>query len=156
MDILNQYYGLDSIVQHKESILFIAHQCPYQGGNAVYSARFYSFLFNDSIEYDDMDICLQQGIYRIGHDESIIEKTINLELHPNPANEYVEIKVVGLKPSKINISIYDLEGRILSTYSNVNSEGFKLDVSHFKNGIYLVCVDGNEKVQFKGKLAVVR
>ncbi|MBP6511629.1 MAG: T9SS type A sorting domain-containing protein [Bacteroidia bacterium] len=156
MDILYQNYGLDSIVQHKESILFIAHQCPYQGGNAVYSARFYSFLFNDSIEYDDMDICLQQGIYRIGHDESIIEKTINLELHPNPANEYVEIKVVGLKPSKINISIYDLEGRILSTYSNVNSEGFKLDVSHFKNGIYLVCVDGNEKVQFKGKLAVVR
>ena len=44
--------------------LAIAQLCPYHGGAAVYTARFFVSFINDSMEYDDQTVCLQQGILR--------------------------------------------------------------------------------------------
>ncbi|MBK7683826.1 MAG: hypothetical protein IPJ26_15775 [Bacteroidetes bacterium] len=42
ISVLYQNYGLDSIEPYQLSVLAIAQQCPYQGGKAVYEARFLS------------------------------------------------------------------------------------------------------------------
>jgi hypothetical protein len=36
-------------------------QCPYSGGKAVHQMRVFASLFNDSILYDDLAVCLQEG-----------------------------------------------------------------------------------------------
>ena len=75
------------------------------------------------------------------------EKTnINLEISPNPAQDYIAIKQAseGLKPSEgSKIEIYNIFGEKISTPSAFQAatpqEGnFKIDVSNLPAGVYFV------------------
>ena len=138
-----------------ESILYIAHQCPYQDGNAVYSARFFVSLFNDSITYDDQSICLGQGIFRMNGQGNNKENTLQLEIKPNPSRDLVEIKIVGIKSDNWDMQIIDLDGRALLNYHKINFTSFKVNTSTFSPGVYIVKVKVGENIQLQEKLIII-
>ena len=151
-------HGKDSIASQFPSFLYIAQQCPSQGGAAVYRARFFVSLFNDSLTYDDFNVCLTQGYYRemagTLSDASFAPTVI---VKPNPANEQVEIILENIKEKDYNLRITDLEGRIKFHFNKSASElKTIINTSDLSPGIYFVLVDDSSGLYLSKKLIIVR
>ena len=141
-----------------ESILYIAQQCPSQGGSAVYRARFFVSLFNDSLTYNDFSVCLAQGYYR-EMNPYLYQDNIepNLIIKPNPASEYVEIIFENSSEINYSICIIDLEGRNMINYIKVASDlKTIINTSELSPGIYFVLVDDSNGLQLSKKLIILR
>jgi len=157
-DIAAKYYlyGRDSIAFFYSQILEIATQCPDAGGKAVYRARPFVELFNDSVEYDDVNACHLAGIYRESIKESASEFK-GVKIIPNPANESIELIITGKYQGICKVIIKN------SINKNVYSKSFdcklkqtRINTSNFVSGIYYVQLYvNNEPVQFN-KLVIVR
>jgi hypothetical protein len=94
-------FGKDSIASQFSNFLYIAQQCPYSGGAAVFQARWYVHKFiNDSIEYDDKATCLTQGIYRLPSNTSLftLNKNIDFSIAPNPNNGVFKVDQPFIEP----------------------------------------------------------
>ena len=149
-------YGRDSIASFYSQILDIAMQCPDAGGKAVYRARPYVELFNDSVEYNDVDICHQAGIYRETIKENKSENK-GIKIIPNPANESIELIITGKYEGICKVILQN------TVSENVYSKSFdcklkqtKIKTSNFAPGVYYVQLYINNKpVQFE-KLIIIR
>jgi hypothetical protein len=104
------------------------------------------------MRWTDLNICrLPVGITK----QEIEEFTFNLV--PNPSNGQFEIRTLGFKNSMVNITVRDLNGRIISNQNISNANrSFKtaIDLSENAKGIYFVSItDGiriiNEKLILK-------
>ena len=85
------------------------------------------------------------------------EQVINfISLYPNPVRDVAILEFNSLKNTKINIAIYDVFGRQLSTSSiriSIGNNKISLETSNLANGYYLVtasCIEGEFKktIQF--------
>lgn len=65
------------------------------------------------------------------------EEPLGMSVYPNPANNYLTISTTGTDGS-CNVQITDVLGKVV--YSDEIGVTKKLDVSDFKNGVYLVSV----------------
>lgn len=88
-------------------------------------------------------------IIRVGGNECLTptidlnDRTINMELYPNPATESVFIHFDGLNFSDVlDLSIIDLTGkRMSSSIQKINTDNLiRLDISDFPSGLYFVRV----------------
>ena len=71
-------------------------------------------------------------------------KTVRLQVYPNPATD---IAVIDL-PGKINgiAAIYDINGKKVAGYNIDNDNHIELNVSHLKKGIYFVRIKNGQTV----------
>lgn len=99
-------------------------------------------LFQDSI---DLIITSTVGV-----DE--IEKELTLSVSPNPASEYVNIKVSNINNG--NLKIVDVLGNVIKNSSCQGSK--KLNISEFRNGIYFIMISGEGNNKSINKKLVVR
>ena len=114
-----------------------ATQCPYKGGRAVFKARFYVHLFNDSIVYFDDEVCLSQGIERLKHDE--LNSTVDFMLTPNPANEQVEVRILNHISDDLSIQLINSYGEILLEKGNEKGvNNLILNTKNYPSGFYQV------------------
>jgi len=118
--------------------LAIAQLCPSQGGAAVYTARFFVSLLNDSIEYDDQWVCLQQGILRINNQTQINESDIKLEIKPNPSGDFTNIYLIRVGNEKYNLTVIDIRGKVILSELNHTENNITLNTKNIVNGIYIV------------------
>ena len=76
--------------------------------------------------------------------ESIETSSFSASLHPNPAFEHLGITIKGLKQPGIDISLYDLRGRLMNQFSREISQHdeaiISLDkmIGEIKEGIYFI------------------
>jgi hypothetical protein len=146
---------MEGIESYREQINEIAFQCPYQGGQGVFRARFFLSLFNDSIEYDDASVCLAQGILKISHPVKIT--TPRMLIKPNPTSEFVEIIVVNGGEKDYLLRIVDLEGRSKFYFNKIaNDLKTIINTSELSPGLYFVLVDNANGLQLSKKLIIVR
>lgn len=134
-------------------LLSIAEQCPYYGGEAVYRARSVLMLVNDSLGYNDDANCLLYGIYRNG--QTITNNNLKIVVKPNPANEYVFVKIICNSDEKFNIQIVDAYGRIVCKENLRCNKENKIITRELSQGIYSLLVKttkGNKTY----KIAIVR
>lgn len=81
---------------------------------------------------------------------SIIDKNIFnndiVSVFPNPTEN-----IVNLKSTKniLDISIYDIQGKLIINQTNVNKKSYELNLSPFNNGLYLIKVNTIDKVIIK-------
>jgi hypothetical protein len=76
---------LDVFTPEQAVVLFsVADQCPLTGGNAVFRARALYSLIDDALEFDDAELCLQQGLItkRLGGGMAL-----GCSVIPSPARE---------------------------------------------------------------------
>jgi|GEM_PF-2194701 len=140
-----------------QNALAIAHQCPYSGGNAVYQARaFVETYYSQTEDYDDVGICLQQGIYKQGETKKTITPH-DFTLHPNPASNQIVIDIKGNIDGICRIEIINNVGEVVLAQSyNCEQKSHTLDISNLTDGMYQVRVAFNNEYRFISKLAVIR
>lgn len=65
----------------------------------------------------------------------------SIKIYPNPVNEKLNIKSLA-NHNNFNVSIYDITGRFIKEYNNVNNP---IDVSQLKNGVYMLNINLDNK-----------
>jgi predicted outer membrane repeat protein len=71
-----------------------------------------------------------------------------ISMYPNPADDHVNISING-NDLEVNYSIMDMEGRLMQQ-SEFSGDEFRLDVSNFKPGLYMI------RFEIEGELFVRR
>ncbi len=158
IEILYHIGGLNDIVNYLGSIEAIARQCPHAGGKAVYKARSYMYLINDTIIYDDETVCFQAGYRRGKIEKDAKEETLNdVQIIPNPANDKVEIMLNGISDGVCKIQIRSVLNKIV--YDEVfdcKKQKHIMNVSNLSLGVYYVTVNVASKKSVTSKLIIVR
>ena len=87
---------------------------------------------------------------RLGNAEEIAD--LDLNVYPNPSNDVINLKVVLVNPSPLEISLIDATGRRLNTWQSAESKAIhqqKLDISTVKDGIYFILVESQTEKGIK-------
>ncbi len=156
VEIAYEEGGIEGILSYREQISEIAFQCPYQGGPAVYRARYFLSLFNDSIEYDDAATCLSQGLSRQHAIYDIVNPPV-LVVQPNPANNEIEVHVEGLDNSFYQLKTISQEGRILKGIKlQQQSSANRISTLDLAPGVYYLEAIIDQKNICRSKLVIVR
>ncbi len=100
--------------------------------------------------YQDLDI----GLYSTGIVDSCdytyiwtgidnAESLAQIELFPNPAHDFVEIKTSDF--SDFSIKLFDLNGKLLKSDKTFESS-YKLDLSQIDKGVYVILLQNNNQI----------
>jgi hypothetical protein len=93
-------------------------------------------VYNDcSVEFIKSYGCVIQSVDKIKSNKYI-------SIYPNPAKDFVNIKVNNNELSKI--SVIDISGKILKT-ENFN-KNIKIETKEFEKGIYIFKIETNNEV----------
>lgn len=158
IEYLERGNDIQYLIDNYSGILAIASQCPFAGGSAVERARSYVALINDSVYYDDLNVCLQSGIYRMANVDS--EKTNNsnsIIIKPNPASEKVEINLLGnFDDGVCRIEIRNSIGEIILTDEmNCKDKHKVINLSKLSQGVYSIRVNANN-IELMQKLVIIK
>jgi hypothetical protein len=143
--------------QQAASLLYIASQCPWAGGNAVYEARSLYSLINDTIEFDDIALCLQQGIYRQQAQANDIKNSKpNSSIVPNPATDRITVITDSLADSDLcNLIISEVTGKqVLVHILNCKSHQSEISIADLSEGIYFYKIIKNSTLHSTGKFII--
>lgn len=117
----------------KDSLLAIAMQCPYSGGEAVYRAR--TAITDLGLAYNDSDLCFPAQ----PRNDALTQIQSRIKATPNPTSGLIALS--GLKDgSSYDLRLMDVTGRILESWSGIASST-ELDLSIRTNGLYFLVID---------------
>jgi len=105
VEIVYQTGGKAELQSRYSKVLNIAIQCPHVGGKAVYKARSFMALLNDTIEYDDAFACSQAGYRKAADIEKTKEIKESIRIVPNPASNKVAVELTGIDDGICKIQI---------------------------------------------------
>ncbi len=95
------------------------------------------------------------NFYQVGMvDNPVKQKSLQLKLYPNPANDFTTVEFSSDKNKEIEFYIYDLSGRIVAFQRAQLIKGvnkLKIDVSRLNNGTYIlraITDEGNYSSKF--------
>lgn len=104
-------------------------------------------VYADNILDSNADDFFDREIFYTKEDISsgneMIEETVSNSCYPNPTIDKLEVYI-----SKIisEIVIFDIEGRIIDSFTNINSNHFTINLSSKPNGIYLAKIVSDKTV----------
>ncbi|HNJ90793.1 MAG TPA: T9SS type A sorting domain-containing protein, partial [Chitinophagales bacterium] len=149
--------GLNSLIDNYDILLNIATQCPSSGGPAVFTARHLLKTINDSIVFDDVNTCMQLGIFRMASQQPSNAKLSYFNVVPNPATHEARLIIRRNTMKDYSLSIFNEMGQIVSIkeYKNVVSN-LSFSVSSLNNGVYSVVLKGENESPENCKLVIVR
>ncbi len=85
-----------------------------------------------------------------------INSNFSVNVYPNPAKDFIRIKIGCHKQSVQKIAIYDVHGNRLFKKTNTNTgSSYRLDTSRLKAGIYFVEIQTHDTIHIK-KLSIIR
>ena len=159
IEYLERGYDMQYLIDNYSGILAIASQCPLAGGSAVERARSYVALINDSVYYDDLNTCLQSGIYRMANVDS--EKTNNsnsIIIKPNPANDKVEVLLNGdFGDGLCKIEIRNSIGEtVMVIEMNCKEKRKIIELNKLTQGVYSININANNILQSITKLVIIK
>jgi len=96
------------------------------------------FVRLDGVELDSFDIFVRSTLSTPVKEKEVVDMTA----YPNPANNLVTINTTGVD-GEVEVKITDILGKVV--YFETVSPVKKIDVSEFKNGVYLISVSENGK-----------
>ncbi len=123
------------------------YEFKYVNGNTVgdYEALFGSCATNGNrtmnLTQDTMLDPVNFGSCLVGISEN--ELTKNIQLYPNPASSFVMIEFNDNNISH-TVSVSDITGRIIRTYSDYISDALKIERGNLLDGVYIVSIINRE------------
>lgn len=138
----------------KETILQVAIQCPSSGGPSVHRARIFIALVNESMEYNDGDVCATMGIFRMvdPNGKNNVEPT--LICFPNPASSSLQLLFNGLNGIEFNLEIHDSSGKLISSKKFTSSGVYYLNTTFLSDGLFHLLVRDNTGKNVSSKFVV--
>lgn len=107
--------------------------------------RYYIRLNGSEIDSFDLKVCTTLSA------PSTTKEELNIAMYPNPASSYVTLNATGID-GMMAVRITDMLGKVV--YDETIPATKKLDVSDFKNGVYLVSVSDNGKLLQTKRLVI--
>ncbi|MDD2564208.1 MAG: T9SS type A sorting domain-containing protein [Salinivirgaceae bacterium] len=102
---------------------------------------------------DDESIILTQGFQQgmLGGDVYIVTLDFSAEItvYPNPATNFVNIKVDGLINGALKLEVLDIHGRIRAEHNNItNDDLVTIKADHLNSGVYMLrFISGDQTVK---------
>ena len=138
-------------------LLNIINQCPFTGGTAVYRARGLYNLVNDSMQYDDFETCLQNGILLRQSHSALPNKVYRSYLSPNPASDVLIVNYELPDKQTGKIIFYDFLGIAKAEFILPEDQNqLSITAEYFTNGMYFYKIISNDQLVSEGKLAIIR
>ncbi|MBP9083884.1 MAG: T9SS type A sorting domain-containing protein [Bacteroidia bacterium] len=127
------------------------------GGKAVFRARNLIWMLDETLTFNDEAACQAIGIYKQSQNSTNLVKFQSFSLHPNPANETVNIVFSEIQSYSSQIKIKDIAGRIvLSQLVDNPSNSLSINTCLFEQGVYLVEWEFPGQKPQTAKLTIVR
>jgi hypothetical protein len=147
--------GVVAIESYYPSLMVLANQCPYQGGNAVYRARYFISLINDSLEYNDDLNCLGAGIWRNSNTSNVMQ--LGMNVIPNPTSGNFKLAFSSPLKEKFQLLIVDVNGKdVLKSTITIDGREFEINVGNLISGIYQVQLIGDNSGVFNERLTILK
>ncbi|HNG85310.1 MAG TPA: T9SS type A sorting domain-containing protein, partial [Bacteroidia bacterium] len=135
----------------------IAEQCPQSGGMAVYVARSLVALFNDTIVYDDDNVCLQQGYFRRAHKANKKSIPYDITIVPNPADESTQIILNKKQEGVCKVNITDAYSKcVYNNEFDCKTQQLTVSTKWLVQGIYFVEIKISGSTVKTAKLIITR
>lgn len=132
----------------------LATQCPLIGGSAVYLARPIVELFDESITYNDVAVCLSQGVsMKVLHQAIVSENLSAIKVYPNPAKDEINFEFGVNRFTKL--IIYDSFGKVAAVEFLQNKQMLSLPTTIMANGIYRYVFKGASE-ELSGKIVILK
>lgn len=131
-----------------DDLEILANTSPYVLGDAVYSAR-------NIVNYTEPAVIPKSSEHS---DEAISNRTINVNVYPNPANKNISVEIIGLQTELCKFVIRNTLGiELLEKVINTNREEVTIDVSKLSDGLYLYEVMNAENIKINsGRLVIYK
>lgn len=154
---------IDSTFTNMEdtALLQLANACPDKDGLVVFQARaMYNALHSTYYQFEDN--CEEVKASRMSQQEDnnsqFMENSVfnSLAVYPNPNQGNFTIHFEEANTQKLNLKIYDVNGRLVFIQNEVLLEGLDLPIhTNLKTGIYLLQVnDVFNETEYKQKLII--
>lgn len=161
--LINEIYlryrkeGIDVITQEYENILQVAIQCPSSGGSSVHRARIFIAQVNDSMEYNDGDVCATMGIFRMIDPNGKNNLEPKLICFPNPVSSSLQLLFSGLNGIEFNLEIHDSSGKLLLSKKFTSASGvYYLNTSSLSDGLFHLLIRDSKGENVSSKFIVSR
>jgi hypothetical protein len=134
---------------------YLAYQCPLINGDVVYRSRAVVRIYNDSVLYDDYEICMAAGYEYKSAKQKPKETKPYCSLVPNPSSDYTQLVFSTVPEADMTLYMTNLQGQVVFTDKiTVNAGEYKMSTKKYANGIYLIRLISNKQVIFDGKLEI--
>ncbi len=138
----------------ESTLVCIAKQCPMAGGNAVFRARALLTLINNTIYYDDKDLCNRVGLTLRKAATKPFEPSA--KLYPNPTNESATLIYKIDSDCKAQFLLFNSLGQqVLNLNLNTDNEKLAFSTSQMLQGIYHYVILCNGTRIDNGKFVVI-
>jgi hypothetical protein len=147
--------GITAIESYYPSLMVLANQCPYQGGSAVYRARYFVSMINDSVEYTDDLNCLMAGIWRASNTSA--KKDLKMNISPNPTTGNFKLSFNKPIIDECIITIISNTGQIVWE-SKLIIDGIEasLNTASLVSGIYQIKLNGKITGVYNERITVIK
>lgn len=88
-----------------------------------------------------LDINLDSVVDPVGINSDQVWNPGIVQLYPNPASDFLSLKVIGTVEDIINCRIYSIDGMYISDMSGKGENDFYADISALRPGIYLIKIN---------------
>lgn len=143
----------------KALIEYVAFQCPALGGNVVYEARAMMMLYNDSIVFDDTQLCIVSSGNRFisGNENPNLQSVFpGFILKPNPADNEVLV-LLDEKHSDGYIELNDIAGKTLEKIKIKSvDKSAVINLKQFAEGTYFIIHRETGKSPVSYRLVIIR
>jgi hypothetical protein len=112
-------------------------------------------LVNDSIDYDDENVCLTAGIWRkAGANDTV--KTDFL-IVPNPTTKNINIRFNNSLNTPINLTILTMDGKAVYSQQPVLN-GLTISINDLKleSGVYQIAISFSDTTILSKKLVIIK
>ncbi len=134
----NYYFHIDE----QNDLMAIATQCPFTGGIAIYIARAMVQMFDETIVYDDINVCASAGYNMRQTKDQSVGLPFALSVVPNPAKDDATFTYTPNLENALLILNDNIGRQILSMKLNT-SGSISLDLSAVDAGLYYVIMQSN-------------
>jgi hypothetical protein len=135
-------------------LLSVADQCPLTGGNAVFRARALYSLIDDTREYDDMLLCLAQGLLTKRFADSA---PMLCHVVPNPADDQATLVLPAPLVESARLLLTNAMGaEVMRLQVPADQSRFSFSTRGLVPGIYHYTVLNPMGVIGGGRLAIER
>jgi len=137
---------------------FMAAQCPYEYGPAVFMARVMLAPIDTTVYFNMCELESENNKSAETINENVYESDIEVSVFPNPAND--EFQIYAESTSRGGSYCYyitDLSGTVVQQLSKGKYNAVEqVEVSHLSPGVYILCVIEESGLTHNYRLTVIK
>lgn len=148
------------------TLLNLAWQCPYLGGDAVYAARAICTQFADSLFFDDLLLCQpdtghSERMMRVNQpqDSSTTQTILNefAVVYPNPAKSLINLACQVKATGTLYFGLLDELGRpLLNSNLSSTQTSAQYSTENLSSGLYYWRLKDSARTIKTGKVVIIK